>query len=590
MNFIRLTDPKDIEYHLKGWPFYTAVLDTETTGLDPFKDTIVDIQVGTADQVLIFSGEHAPLLRLLPPTVTIIGHNLKFDLHMLYRAGVDLTQRPFLDTMLMHHLVDENASHALDDIIKERWNDPYKEEFWSAYASYDAAPDSARLEYAGKDVAYTALLHAALQRELQDQGIPMELVSHVHALQKTLLSTEIAGIAIDAEWLLRKGVDLKQRIATLLPAMHSMVDDECALIELEKWGREIAKRSTDRGKAGVKRPQFSFDSSKQLQELLYDKLDLPPQINEKTKQPSVDDAALEILKELHPVVGLLQEYRGVNKVYGTYIEGTLERARDGRIYPSFNVNGTVTGRISHSNPNLGQLPREGGIRGIYIPDPGHVLITADYKSLEIYIAAHFTQDANLCKVVQDGASLHDITAQNLGIERALAKSVNFAEGYGCSSWKLAKLLNVSQKEAEVLHTKYWQTYSGQRALMDECARKVERGEPIVTPWGRKRRFEKLAKRPPWDKAYRQSYNYLIQSTGADCTNKAFYLFSEHLQNNGHGRCWFSIHDEIIAQVKPEHAEEESLNLCRIMTQVGNEIGLTFPLVAEPSSPSTRWMD
>jgi len=292
---------------------------------------------------------------------------------------------------------------------------------------------------------------------------------------------------------------------------------------------------------------------------------------------------------LHPVVALLLEYREAQKIYGTYIEGTLERMVEGRIYPSFNVAGTATGRISHSNPNMGNMPREGGIRGIFVPDPGYVFVSADFGQLEVSLSAHFTRDENLLRIVNDGASQHDITAASLGIARSLAKTVNFGMQYGCSHFKVAKVLGVSNEKGKEAYDKYWETYSGQKRVMDECAAKVDKGEPIISPFGRRRRFEARS-RQSWDSAYRQAWNALVQGTGSDLTSRAFYRADESLRVLRIGRALFTVHDEIVIQAKTEHAEEAEKILISTMEQVGCEIGLTVSLKAQGSGPMERWLD
>lgn len=577
-----------IEWHNANSEF--VVVDIETTGLDSFKDEIVDVQITgkSGDEVAIFSGIYSGALCNL--ATLVVGHNLRFDITFLYRRPVDVTHWRYHDTLLLAHLENENrASYSLDALLKEFYGESHKEAFWAKYKTYQEAPEEERYAYGAADVVATGRLYRELRESNRRGGIPDSLVEHVHHLQYALLKTEIKGIQVDEPYLVNLGVGLKSKIENLLPRMREMVGMEADLVEMRLWLKELEKRKTDKGRANVPRPKFTFDSSNQLQTLLYDCLRLPTRFNEKTKNPSVDDSCLEQLKELHPVVSLIQDYREAHKVYGTYVTGTLERLREGRIYGSFRVNGTVTGRISSADPNLQQLPRSGGVRGIYTPDPGRVLISADYASLEIYLAANFTKDPGLLRIVLNGESMHDITAAGLGISRQLAKSINFAEGYGCSHFKIAKLLGVSEEEGLAAHNRYWDTYAGQKRLMDECAKKVDDGIPIITPWGRRRRFE-VRQRKEWDKAYRQAWNFLVQSTGADCTNRAFYIFSEHLEKTGRGRGWFVLHDEIIAEVLPEHADEELENLCRIMTEVGNEIGLEIPLKAEPSGPSERWLD
>lgn len=560
-----------------------VVLDFETTDVNPRKAKLLDIQMLGKDEVLMFSGEFLPLLQNLH--CTQVYHNFRYDWHVAYTHGVDFRGSPVKDTMLLHHLDDENAEHGLDAIVQANWQDAYKEVFWSKYKTYEEASDEDKLVYACKDIIYTDKLY----RMLEDRGILPSLSEHVHRLALSLYDTEIKGLNLDIDYLANLGTRYQGKIDALLPQLRDCVLPQIEAIEFKMWDEELSKRKTDAGKERVPRPVFSFDSSKQLKELLYTELGLPTQFNEKTKNVSTDDAALEKLEGTHPVIHLLREYRESQKIMGTYIEGILDRQENGRLYPSFNVNGTATGRISHSNPNMGNWPSGGGIRAAIVPEPGHVFIGADYSQLEVCLAAHFSRDKALLEIVEQGKSQHDITAAALGIERHMAKTVNFAMQYRCSHFKLMKILGISEEEAKVVHAKYWETYSGLRRLMSQCDRKVDNGTPIVNPFGRQRRFES-GRRQVWDKAYRQAFNALIQGTGGDLTNRAFYLISEQLKQLGWGRGLFTIHDEILIEVKKEHAVDAEKQLVYAMKQVGKEINLTVELKVEASGPMNKWED
>lgn len=569
----------------------TVALDIETTGLSRTDKIISAAVTGpTANDVAFFGPEMLHELLSAPDGLHFVFHNASFDLRMLAWSGVSLGgSYGYSDTLILSHLLDENGEHGLGPLVKRYFNDDYKAQFWSTYKKAEEAPREILAEYNAKDVSYTARLYDLLRDLLREDGVPESLIRHVHSLQGSLLSTEIAGIAVDRDYLLLRGVELKTRIESLLPKMRSLVADEISVIECDDWVREIEKRKTGAGRSRVARPRFSFDSAKQLQSLLYNSLDLPTQHNEKTKAVSTDYDSLEKIKDRHPVIPLILEYREAQKIYGTYIEGTLERMVEGRIYPSFNVAGTATGRISHQNPNMGNMPRDGGIRGMFVPDPGTVFISADFSQLEVCLSAHFTRDHNLLRIVQDGESQHDITSQSLGIPRSLAKTVNFGMQYGCSHFKVAKVLGVSNEKGKEAYDKYWETYSGQKRVMDECARKVDLGEPITSPFGRRRRFE-TRKRASWDSAYRQAWNALVQGTGSDCTSRAFYLADRALRAAGFGHALFTVHDEIVIQAKTEHSEEAQKILLDTMTQVGVELGLTVALKAQGSGPMSRWLD
>lgn len=616
MRITKLTKPGD----LRSWLEDTCREGQDTVALDlewrvrNGRDDVIysgAVTGPTADDCAVFGPELLGELMEAPEGLLYVLHHAPSDLKHLAWAGYPLHERyEFQDTLVLAHLLDENGSHRLGDLVKECYGDDYKAEFKAKYRLPEDAPPEENDVYNAKDVSYTRALFDLLHERLKGEQIPESLISHVYSLQRSLLSTEIAGIAVDKEYLLAKGVDLKTRIAELLPKMRSLVQDEIDSIEIDAWLVEIEKRKSPAGKARVERPVFNWDSPKQLLKLMYDKLHLPVQYGEakkdkktqryKQKQPTVDDKALKELSPLHPVCNELRHYRAFQKAYGTYVEGILEKLVDGRIYPSFNVTGTKTGRISHSDPNMGNLPSQkksieldepflAGLRGMFVPEPGCCFVSADFSQLEVTLSAHFTQDKNLLRIVNEGVSQHDITAEGLSIPRSLAKTVNFGMQFGCSHKKVAKVLKVSEEEGLRAYEKYWETYSGQRRVMLECAEKVDKGEPIVSPFGRRRRFD-VRKRAPWDSAYRQAWNALIQGTGSDLTSRALYLTDQALRSRGIGRALFSVHDEIVTQVTQGHEEEAEKILLSVMADVGTELGLSVPLRAQGSGSMIRWED
>lgn len=568
-------------------------LDIETTGLTK-NDKIISAAVTgkTADDVAFFGPEMLHELNDVVGT-HFVYHNASFDIRHLRWAGVgEAISDNYSDTLILAHLLDENGSHSLGDLVKRYFNDDYKAEFWGKYKRAEDAPESELARYNAKDVHFTRKLYTLLSEELAAGMVPVSLCRHVHLLQRSLLATEIAGIAVDVPYLMQKGMELKTRIESLLPRMREAVKDEVEVLEYEEWVKEIDKRKTVAGKSRVQKPDFSFDSAKQLANLLYKKLRLPEQKNEKTKSVSVDYDSLEKIKELHPVVAMIQDYRELQKLYGTYVVGMLDRIVDGRVYPSLNVCGTVTGRLSHSNPNLGNMPRDAGLRGMFIPDPGYVFVTADYAALEVYVEAHFTQDPNLLKIVNDGVSKHDITLEGLKefkIDRNTAKTINFASAYFCSHFKIAKILGVSEKEGKRVYDKYWEQYSGSLTLKKLTDEMVVKGEPIINPFGRRRRFAP-GKRPEWSGDFRAAYNARIQGTGSDCMSWAFYTADAEFRSMSWGRGIMTLHDEAIMMVKKEFALEASKRLCQIMEEAGRVAGLTVTLKAEPCIMEDRWQD
>lgn len=568
-------------------------LDIETTGLNRFEDKILDVVMSLPSGygAVMFSPEWVDELRRLK--TGLVFHNFMFDCAFLYEQGFDVRDLdiPVRDTMILYHLHNEEGPFGLDSIIQSLYNDDYKKRFWDANENYDDAPDSDKLEYACKDAYYTAKLYNDLLHKLRDSDIPDTLIHHSHRLAMALYDTVLYGIRVDLDYISALGTDLKRESIELHKEMRDLVKDEIDRIELDMWLAEMDKRKTDKGKANVKRPEFNFSSTKQLGWLLFSELGLPGKQTKKGN-PKVDDEALKGLKGKHPVIDCIESYRKKQKVYTAYIEGTLERQHKGRIYPGFKIHGTRTGRISSNNPNLQQLPREGNVRGIYTCDsPHNRIISTDYSSLEVVIAAHFSHDEALLRIIRDGESKHDITNESLGLgDRNKAKTLNFAAQYLCGARKMAQILDAPLSEAESIYKRYWETYAGERRVIDKCIEKINKGLPIVNPYGRKRRLKVEPYMAEYEKErlYRQGYNALIQGTGADITHQATYEVYEWLKETGYGRLWFEVHDEIVVEVEEKYCEEVTNKVTSIMVGVGESIGLTVPLSVESSKPLERW--
>lgn len=429
------------------------------------------------------------------------------------------------------------------------------------------------------------------------------LIEHVHLLALALYDTEVRGVRVDLDYLVKVGAGLKERIDSGHLRMRALVPNELAKLEAELWLERIekaqAKLKTEAGKVKaakrIKQEPLNWQSGPQLQRLVYGELALPVQYKwdrkTRTRKATLDDDAMEELSFLHPVIEEIRSHRADQKTYGSFIVGTLERHRGGRIYPSFNVNGTVTGRISSSNPNLQQLPREGGIRGIYVPEPGFKLISCDYGMLEVVIAAHFSQDKNLLKIIHEGASKHDITAAALGIERQKAKTVNFAMQYMCGPKKVEAILGCSKKDGEHAWNKYWEAYAGEKKVIEECKARVDAGLPIIGLYGRRRRFPNVfASDGERAAVYRQAYSSLIQGSGADLVHQAFYTFAHHMESSGAGRAIFEVHDQLLSEARAEVADQALEAMGRIMVETGQLVGLTVPLTVDPQGPMDRWED
>lgn len=592
MKYRVLTSEKEIKERIDWYNTHHewVVVDIETTGLDSFNDKIVDIQLyGQNDEeVCIFPGGLSHMLRHLQSRP--VGHNLRFDITFLFRGGIDLIHWQYHDTMLLAHLENENReSYSLNSLLKEFYGSSHKEAFWAKYKNYTDALVHDRYDYGAEDVRATSRLYVELLRRLDSQGIPTSLVEHTHRLQYSLLKTEIEGIKVDITHLTKTGVAIKSAMEALLPQMKAAAPTEIDAIETELWVEKINKYKSPKGKLNTPRPEFSFDSPAQLQGLLYHALNLPKQYNYKTKALSADYDSLIKIKDAHPIIPLILQYREYPMVYNTFIQGTLEKLKGDRIYPEFKVNGTKGARISHHNPNMANLPTSGGIKGIFIPDDGYEFSEFDYSQLEVCIEAHLTQDKNLLDIVCNGASKHDITAHNLGIPRALAKTVNFAMQYFCGANKVAAILKCSKKEGQHAWNKFWETYPGPKKLKDESDQRIKDGLPLIDLFGRQRRFihQEYA---PWDKVFRSGYNFLVQSPGGQLMNNACYTANELLRRHRVGKVVLTVHDSGLVSTARGVTECWAPRVAEIMIQQGIEARLSVPLKVSSSIGMPRWLD
>ncbi len=426
-----------------------------------------------------------------------------------------------------------------------------------------------------------------------------DIVQHQRRLAMALLDTEINGIKVDLDLCVNLGIELKNEIEVLTTQAQKDAAPEILLIELDQWAKEVSKFKTYAKRQTIPKPEFNWGSSQQLGGLLYEKLKLPGKKGKVTKTGKqnwvTDREALEEIEHLHPVVAKIVEITRLNTYSSTFINGILERAEGDRIYPEFKVNGTDTGRISHTNPNMGNMPARhpkwNRIRNMFLPDEGETIAKADYSQLEVCIAAHYSMDRNLLRIVLEGASQHDITAQGLGISRDTAKPVNFGMQYGATEMAISRVLNCSQAEAKHAINKYWETYTGMRKYLDQVLYpKLERGQDIVSLFGRRRRFFGYRNAKPWVKAsmQRKAWSFEVQGTGGDLMNMSFYKTSEDMKARKWGRGGWTVHDEGIIFPKKEHDEEAYQLLCHHMVNVGKEMNLNVPLRTEGESNLSRW--
>lgn len=560
-------------------------VDTEYTDLNIRKADLLSISVGASPNLTYILEWHEQIQRFLDHAEVIFAWNMTVDYYMLTKSGFKSDKSKWIDGMLLEHLVDERRDHGLGDFALREYQDDYKKEFWTKYDKYQDAPKDEAYEYEMKDGCYTYRAGLKYLSELKGKEA---LIEHVHNLQWALFDTEIEGIEVNVDLIRKTKLEMGNKIDGFLPRLREIFLDYCNAWEMEKWRIELDKRKTEKGKANIPRPTFRFSSDAQLKWLIYDAIGCP--ITEKTKKgsPKTDVDTIKDLSATYPQLELLAEYKETKSLYATFVEGMLDRVEGGRIYPRFNTNGTTTGRISHSNPNMGNLPRDGIIRNFFIPRDGMVIVGADYSQLEVVVEANLTEDKSLLKIILEGASKHDITAEGLKIPRDQAKTLNFALQYGAGAKKVSKILGLSYSDGEDIYRRYWEIYSGVQALKLRTAKELQEKGEVTNIFGRTRHFGKPENEFEKAKFERQAYNHLIQGVGADITNMATYRIASFLRANDIGRLWFSVHDEIVCEVQKDLTDIAKQHILKFMEVPNAYLNLKYPVSAKLYGPLDKW--
>ena len=340
--------------------------------------------------------------------------------------------------------------------------------------------------------------------------------------------------------------------------------------------------------------RFNLGSPQQLADVLYHRLGLPaPARRGKTKSLSTAVDVLEDLAAAHAIVPPILEYRQLSKLKSTYVDALppLIRASTGRLHTTFTLAGSATGRLSSSNPNLQNIPirSEVGrqIRAAFVPDPGRVLLAADYSQIELRLLAHFSQDARLLAAYQSDADIHRLTAAEVfGVppllvddeHRRRAKAVNFGIVYGLSAFGLARQLGIPQSEAARFIQRYFERYAGVRTYVDRCLDQARRSGQVETLFGRVRPIPNLGARNAALRGFaeRTAINSPLQGTAADLIKLAMIRLHPQLDALG-AKLLLQVHDELLLEVPEESVEALAALVRREMEQAAE---LSVPLRVE----------
>jgi DNA polymerase-1 len=571
-------------------------LDTETTALDPLRADLVGLSFcwtegrahylpvrGPAGSRLLDPAETLEALRpiLTDPAIEKVGQNLKYDMLVLRRAGIEIAG-PVTDTMVLSYLLESGErNHNLDQLahrLLDHAMEPITDLIGKGkdQATMDQVVVSRVAHYAGEDADATWRIEAILASKLRAEGLWDLYAELERPLIAVLAAMEATGVTIDVDLLGR----LSREFAARLEA-----------IEAEIY--RLAGRT------------FHIGSGPQLRQVLFDELKLPALQKTPGGEPSTAQEVLEELAARHPLPRLLIEHRQLAKLKSTYLDAlpALVHAEDGRLHASFNQVVTATGRLSSSDPNLQNIPvrTEDGrqIRQAFIPGvPGWRLLTADYSQIELRILAHYSGDPALVRAFAEDHDIHRVVAARIfGVTEAavdaamrrVAKTVNFGVIYGLSPFGLAGRLGITQAEAAAFIEAYFQEYAGVDAFITRTLEAALESGRVETILGRRRPINgiKSTTGRTRNTAERTAINTVIQGSAADLIKRAMLAVDRRIrQQRLQARMLLQIHDELVFEAPgAEIAVLAQLVRDAMTTALDLNVPLKVDLAAGPN-----WLD
>ena len=541
--------------------------DTETTGLDVFNDRIVGLSLAVRPHEAWYvpfseanTAAYADIIRPLFENEAIakIGQNVKFDLMVLRRIGVEVRGLKY-DTMILHYLLDPESRHNMNALAERYLNyRPIEIETLIGKGAKQLTMDLVNIErvteYAAEDADITLQLKHALWPQVEQIGLQKLYCKIEEPMIEVLADIEMAGVRIDTAALAEYAVELNRKLA-----------------ELEA---EV------RAEAGE--PTLNINSTRQLGEVLFSKMRIAekPKMT-RTKQFCTDEEYLQSFAHKYRIVDRILEYRGVKKLLSTYVEALpqLVNRTTGRIHTSFNQAVTATGRLSSTNPNLQNIPVRDDlgrrIREAFIPsDDDHLLLSADYSQVELRLMAHLSEDESLIAAFEHGEDIHAATAARLfgksldevtHEERRRAKTANFGIIYGISAFGLSQRLEIPRKEAREIIDGYFSSYPNVHAYMERVAEQARTDGYVATIFGRRRYLNDIKSQNAVARglAERNAVNAPIRGSAADIMKIAMIAVHRRFAAEGiRSRVILQVHDELVVDM----LRSEQERVIRIVTE------------------------
>ncbi|API87508.1 DNA polymerase I [Francisella uliginis] len=497
-----------------------------------------------------------------------VAHNFKFDEKVLSKYGVDIKGQ-IHDTMIMAYVLKSSGKHDMDSLSKEHLDIspvPYSEIAGTGrkQQTLDQIEIEKVAKYAAEDADITFRLFNHFDGLLKKEKILYNLYSQVEMpLTLILNNMEKIGVKIDADKLVEQSANLEKSIGEIQEQCYELAGSE-----------------------------FNLSSPVQLREILFEKMEIPPVKKTAKGQASTSEEVLVQLAEEYEIAALIMKYRHLSKLKNTYTD-KLPKILDSnsRAHTSYNQTGTVTGRLSSSDPNLQNIPiksPEGRkIRQAFIAEEGCCVVAADYSQIELRIMAHLSKDENLLKAFNEGLDIHSATAAEvLGIQldevsseqRRRAKAINFGLIYGMSAFGLAKQLEIPRGEAQEYIDVYFNRYPKVKEYMTTAKEFAKKNGYVETILGRRLYLPEISSRNVMQRnaAERAAINAPMQGTAADIIKKAMIEVNTMISQeyNSEVKMVMQVHDELVFEVQRTKVEEISAKIKEIME---GAVKLSVPL-------------
>ena len=557
-----------------------VAFDVETTSTDPMQAELVGLSLAVQEgegyylpvghasgQQLAWATVRDALAPLMTdPSRPKTAHNASYDINVLKGVGLPVAGLQW-DTMIAEWLINPSAEVGLKPVAFRRLGiemTDIQELIGSGakQTTMDQVPIERAAPYAAADADVTLRLTALQAPELDKLGLRRLFDQVEMPLVPVIVAMERAGIKLDTAYLEDMAKKLRARLGELEATINAYLPEP-----------------------------ININSTQQLSQALFEYLKLPTAGLKKTKSGHYSTSArvLASLKGKHPIITHILEHRELRKLLGTYVEALpkLVNPRTGRLHTSFNQAGTVTGRLSSSNPNLQNIPMrtELGrqVRRAFVAQRGWRLVSADYSQVELRVLAHLCQDPAMIDAFRRGMDIHATTAAAVyGVDiqavtpeqRSFAKRVNFGLIYGMSSYRLAQETGMPRAEADKFVRDYFARFPGVQKYLEQTKRQAAEQGYVETLMGRRRYFPALSKQARGRTnamqraaAEREAINMPVQGTAADIMKVAMRRVYDALQAQGlRARMLLQVHDELVLEVPQAQVEQVVTLLRREMSE------------------------